>query len=194
MIDLDSWLPDPQVRGRHRCSARATPAELWHAAGGVRVGDAPTLGRAVRCRDYPQLDGPDDFLAWRYGWLPVARRTCPDQQPVAGWIPGHEPLGHLLQLHSRRLEAPLELDQVALVVHDELEPLEAARPFRRRRRTGARPGVHTDVVVVAAGGEKQGAGIAANGHVESERAGIEGLRFIEVGDVQVNVADARSRG
>jgi hypothetical protein len=107
MIDLDTWLPDPQVRGRHRCSARATPVELWHAAEGVRVGDAPTLGRAVRWRipgttgdmsfrelfrsypfivlaegegwsvsglcgrlwtlrrDYPCLDGPDDFLAWR---------------------------------------------------------------------------------------------------------------------------------
>jgi hypothetical protein len=107
MIDLDGWLPDPQVRGRHRCSARATPAQLWHAAEEVTVGDAPVLGRAVRWRipgtpadisfrellrsypftvlaegedwsvsglcgrlwtlgrDYPRLEGPEDFLRWR---------------------------------------------------------------------------------------------------------------------------------
>ncbi len=106
MIDLDAWLPDPQVRGGHRRSARATPDELWHAAEGVRVCDAPALGRAVRWRipgtpgdlpfrellrsypfavlaegdgwsvsglcgrlwtlrrDYPRLDGPDDFIGW----------------------------------------------------------------------------------------------------------------------------------
>jgi hypothetical protein len=50
MIDLDAWLPDPQVRGRHRRSARATPEELWRAAQTVRVADAPVLGRAVRWR------------------------------------------------------------------------------------------------------------------------------------------------
>src|SRR5689334_12100935 len=50
MVDLDSWLPDPQVRGIHRCSASAAPDELWRAAGEVRVADAPVLGRAVRWR------------------------------------------------------------------------------------------------------------------------------------------------
>jgi hypothetical protein len=107
MIDLDAWLPDPQVRGSHRCSARATPTELWHAAEEVTVGDAAVLGRAIRWRipdtpadisfrellrcypftvlaegegwsvsglcgrlwtlrrDYPRLDGRDDFLDWR---------------------------------------------------------------------------------------------------------------------------------
>jgi hypothetical protein len=107
MIDLDAWLPDPQVRGHHRHSARATPEELWRAAQEVTVSDAPVLGRAVRWRipgtpaemsfrdllrsypfavltegsrwsvsglcgrlwtlrrDYPSLEGPDDFLGWR---------------------------------------------------------------------------------------------------------------------------------
>jgi hypothetical protein len=106
MIDLDAWLPDPQVRGHRRRSARATPEELWRAAQEVTVSDAPVLGRAVRWRipgtpadmsfrdllrsypftvvaegsrwsvsglcgrlwtlrrDYPRLDGPDDFLEW----------------------------------------------------------------------------------------------------------------------------------
>jgi hypothetical protein len=106
MIDLDSWLPDPQVRGHRRRSARAGPDELWRAAGEVTIGDAPVLGRAVRWRipdtppdisfrdllrsypftvlaegerwsvsglcgrlwtlrrDYPRLEGPDDFLDW----------------------------------------------------------------------------------------------------------------------------------
>ena len=50
MIDLDAWLPDPQVRGSHRRGARAAPEELWRAAQEVTVADAPVLGRAVRWR------------------------------------------------------------------------------------------------------------------------------------------------
>jgi hypothetical protein len=50
MIDLDAWLPEPQVRGHHRYTAATAPDELWSAAAGVLVRDAPTLGRAVRWR------------------------------------------------------------------------------------------------------------------------------------------------
>jgi len=106
MIDLDAWLPDPQVRGSHRRDARAAPEDLWRAAAEVRVSEAPVLGRAVRWRipgtsgqmsfrdllrsypftvleegshwsisglcgrlwtlrrDYPELHGPEEFLAW----------------------------------------------------------------------------------------------------------------------------------
>jgi hypothetical protein len=106
MMDLDAWLPDPQVRCSHRRSARATPVGLWQAAQEVTVSDAPVLGRAVKWRipgtsadmsfrdllrsypftalaegdqwsvsglcgrlwtlrrDYPRLEGPDDFLQW----------------------------------------------------------------------------------------------------------------------------------
>jgi len=48
--DLDEWLPDPQVRTFHRRSAKADADRLWHAAETVRLGEAPTLGRAVRWR------------------------------------------------------------------------------------------------------------------------------------------------
>lgn len=48
--DLDAWLPDPQVRTRHRRPARADAEALWHAAETVRVRDAPALGRVVRWR------------------------------------------------------------------------------------------------------------------------------------------------
>jgi hypothetical protein len=106
MVDLDAWLPDPQVRGRHRRTARATLGELWRAAEEVKIKEAPVLGRAVRWRipgtpagmtfrdllrtypftvldegrewsvsglcgrlwtlrrDYPTLQGPDDFVSW----------------------------------------------------------------------------------------------------------------------------------
>src|SRR3954451_4568960 len=50
MIDLDAWLPDPQVRGRHRRTARAAPEDLWRAAEEATVSDAPVRGRAVRGR------------------------------------------------------------------------------------------------------------------------------------------------
>lgn len=104
--DLDAWLPDPQVRTRHRRAAQADADRLWHAAETVRLRDAPALGRAVRWRipgtpadlsfrdlfreypfvviaegarwsvsgmcgriwtlrrDYPRIEGVDDFLAW----------------------------------------------------------------------------------------------------------------------------------
>lgn len=104
--DLDRWLADPVIRTRHRQASAATPDELWHAAEGVRLRDARTLGRIVGWRipgvpqsttyrdlfrappfvvldegdgwsvsglvgriwtldrDYPRLDGPEDFLAW----------------------------------------------------------------------------------------------------------------------------------
>jgi hypothetical protein len=105
-LDLDRWLPDPQVRTRHQRLAHTDPARLWNAAETVRVCDAPMLGRAVRWRipgtprdlpyrdlfrrypftvvaegdrwsmsglcgrlwtlqrDYPRLEGAEDFLAW----------------------------------------------------------------------------------------------------------------------------------
>jgi hypothetical protein len=49
-LELDDWLPEPQVRTRHRRTANASPERLWHAAGTVRLRDAPTLGRVVRWR------------------------------------------------------------------------------------------------------------------------------------------------
>jgi hypothetical protein len=104
--DLDAWLPEPQIRTRHRLAAEVDADRLWHAAETVRLRDAPVLGRAVRWRipgtasdllfrdlfrqypfavidegtrwsvsgmcgriwtlrrDYPRIEGADDFLAW----------------------------------------------------------------------------------------------------------------------------------
>jgi hypothetical protein len=59
--ELDSWLPDPQVRTRHRRSAAADPDRLWHAAETVRLSDAATLGRAVRWR----IPGTPSDLSFR---------------------------------------------------------------------------------------------------------------------------------
>ncbi len=106
-LDLDAWLPDPQVRSRHRRTARVEPAALWSAARDVRLDETSTLGALVRwripgtepgvrfrelladypfclldegdgwslsglcgriwtlARDYPRLDGPGTFRAWR---------------------------------------------------------------------------------------------------------------------------------
>jgi hypothetical protein len=49
-VDLDAWLPDPQVRTRHRRRAGVPADRLWQAAETVQVCDAPTLGRVVRWR------------------------------------------------------------------------------------------------------------------------------------------------
>jgi hypothetical protein len=60
-FDLDAWLPDPQVRTRHRRSARADADSLWHAAESVRIREARALGRAVRWR----IPGTSPDLSFR---------------------------------------------------------------------------------------------------------------------------------
>ena len=47
---LDDWLPEPDIRTRHRRVAAATPAELWEAASSVRLRETRGLGRVVRWR------------------------------------------------------------------------------------------------------------------------------------------------
>jgi hypothetical protein len=49
-LDIDRWLPHPQVQTRHRRCARVAPDELWHAAESVRLADAPAFGRLLRWR------------------------------------------------------------------------------------------------------------------------------------------------
>jgi hypothetical protein len=49
-LDLDAWLPDPQIRTHHRREACVNAAALWDAAGRVRVDETGTLGRVVRWR------------------------------------------------------------------------------------------------------------------------------------------------
>ncbi|MGA8217334.1 MAG: hypothetical protein WB771_02120 [Solirubrobacterales bacterium] len=59
--DLDPWLPDPQVRTRHRQSAEVDADRLWDAAQTIRLRDAPRLGRAVRWR----IPGTSSELSFR---------------------------------------------------------------------------------------------------------------------------------
>jgi hypothetical protein len=49
-LDLDDWLPDPQVRTRHERSAHVDAPALWAAATAVRLRDTPALARIVRWR------------------------------------------------------------------------------------------------------------------------------------------------
>ena len=62
-----------------------------------------------------------------------------------------------------------------------------------RRCTQALPGVETDVMVIAASAEKRGGPSHALRHLKTENAVIEVDGAIEVGDFEVNVADARER-
>jgi hypothetical protein len=48
--DLDSWLPDPQIRTRHRREADAEPARLWAAARALGLDETRSIGRLVRWR------------------------------------------------------------------------------------------------------------------------------------------------
>lgn len=55
-VDLDAWLADPHIRTNHRRRAAVEPEVLWSAAEGVRLADAPRLGRVLRWR-IPQTPG-----------------------------------------------------------------------------------------------------------------------------------------
>jgi len=48
--DLDHWLPDPQIRTRHRREAHADPDALWAAARAVSLDETRSIGRLVRWR------------------------------------------------------------------------------------------------------------------------------------------------
>jgi|GEM_PF-1237523 len=49
-IDLDAWLPEPEIVTRHSREARAGADALWAAARGVRLDHTRTIGRLVRWR------------------------------------------------------------------------------------------------------------------------------------------------
>jgi hypothetical protein len=49
-FDLDAWLPEPAIRTCHRRAAAAPAAELWDAAGALRVDATGPLGRIVGWR------------------------------------------------------------------------------------------------------------------------------------------------
>lgn len=48
--DLDAWLPDPEIRSRHRRETVADPDALWSAARAVRLDQTRSIGRLVRWR------------------------------------------------------------------------------------------------------------------------------------------------
>jgi hypothetical protein len=50
VVDLDAWLPDPEIVTRHRRAALADPDALWAAARRVRLDQTRTIGRLVRWR------------------------------------------------------------------------------------------------------------------------------------------------
>ena len=67
--------------------------------------------------------------------------------------------------------------------------IEPGRAWRRRRAAGALPGVETDVVMVAAGGNERRLGAVALGELETQHAAIESERPIEVGHLEVDMTD-----
>jgi hypothetical protein len=119
--DLDEWLPDPQVRTRHRVSSQGGADRLWHAAQTVRLADAPTLGRAVRWRipgttpdlrfrdlfrQYPFVlidEGPRWSVSGMCGRIWTIRRDYPHIKGAEDFLAWEEPgtvrvlLGHWMQ-------------------------------------------------------------------------------------------------
>jgi hypothetical protein len=49
-LELDTWLPSPAIRTRHRCAAAAPPEAVWSAARALRVDATGPLARIVHWR------------------------------------------------------------------------------------------------------------------------------------------------
>ena len=140
-IDLDAWVPEPEIVTRHHREAQADADTLWAAARSVRLDQTRTIGRLVRWRipgvpadqsfmrllaedpftvldegphhsisglcgriwtlqrDYAQLGGPDDFMAW------AAPRTV--RVLFAHWVTA-TPDGSASSLHSEARIAPTD--------------------------------------------------------------------------------------
>src|SRR5204863_1351895 len=73
------------------------------------------------------------------------------------------------------------------IEHRQVEQPRRAR--RRRRPTPALPDVEADVVVIAAGREERCRPAVVLLHLEAEHVAVEGLRAVEVGNLEMDVAD-----
>jgi hypothetical protein len=60
-MDLDDWLPEPEIVTRHRRQAAVAPDTLWTAARRVRLDDTRTIGRLVRWR-IPGVPADQSFM------------------------------------------------------------------------------------------------------------------------------------
>ena len=61
MIDLDAWLPAPEIVTRHQRAAAVAPDALWAAARSVRLDQTRTIGRLVRWR-IPGVPADQSFM------------------------------------------------------------------------------------------------------------------------------------
>src|SRR5262249_22791137 len=72
------------------------------------------------------------------------------------------------------------------------EVIEAGRAGRGGLAAGAFPRVEAEMMMVAASGEKGGAVPHLGDQVEAEQIAIKADRPVEIGDLEMNVADARA--
>src|SRR5690348_15643244 len=103
------------------------------------------------------------------------------QQYAVGEGVAHEHAGGSLSgWETGGVDAGENRRELALVGQLDGERAQPDRAGRCRRGAGAVPGVQPDVVVIAARGYEQRAGIAAHDDVEPEHAVVEGLGLAEL--------------
>ena len=72
--------------------------------------------------------------------------------------------------------------------------VQARRSGRRRGAAAGLPGIQPEVMVIAPARDEERAGVAADRDVQPDDARVEALGCIQVGDVQVDVSNARPLG
>jgi hypothetical protein len=105
----------------------------------------------------------------------------------------HPVVGSAGQRHARVDTAPHSVGEAAAIRVQDRVVVEAGAARGWRRPAGALPGVETDVVVVAAGREECRLTAEPLLQLEPEHIAVERERSVQVGNLEMHVADADLR-
>ena len=102
-------------------------------------------------------------------------------------------VGRAIERHVRGQQTLQRIGQRGARRIQDRDVVQAGRAGWRRRAAFALPGIQTDVVMIAARGEKGRLVAEPLLQLEPEHAAVEGERAVEVGHLQMHVADADVR-
>src|SRR4051812_48784064 len=105
--------------------------------------------------------------------LSIATSARSESEPSAPWVGDDPVVARRLDVAARSGE-PVRGGLGVAGQRKDHSPLEqACVPLTARRRVRSGPGVHSEVVMIAAGGEEKRSGVARHDAIEAERLVVE---------------------
>src|SRR5436190_4427952 len=175
-----------------RQQAEGGERRAGEGSGGLGRGLGLVAREQSREIEWPRVHLDASILAAR----PFVFRTIAVQlDAVAVRIPQVDPLANAMIGRAFELDAMLEDSthrgrKGFTVRQEDREVVETRRALGWARGATARPGIQADVMVIAAGRQKDRFAPVVRGHLEAEDVAIEGEGAVEIADREVHVADA----